>query len=118
VIDAKDWRDYTRERIDDINKIKFADLPLNLAMKKVEGTGKRVIAVFKDPNCGYCKRFHKITLNEIDNATVYTFLYNFLVEDSVVKSRNVWFSADRNEAWTDLMVDGKVVAPLACQAPH
>ncbi|WP_395823883.1 DsbC family protein [Collimonas sp.] len=120
VMDAKSSRDYTRERIDDINKVKFADLPVDLAMKKVKGNGKRVIAVFEDPNCGYCKRFHKTTLNEIDNVTVYTFLYNILAEDSAVKSRNVWCSADRNKAWTDLMVDGKAAAaaPSSCQAPN
>lgn len=45
-------------------------------------------------------------------------MYNFLTEDSAVKSRNVWCSADRNKAWTDLMVDGKAAAPSACQAPN
>ncbi|MFJ2989366.1 DsbC family protein [Collimonas sp. NPDC087041] len=120
VMDAKTSRDYTRERIDDINKVKFSDLPLDLAMKKVKGNGKRVIAVFEDPNCGYCKRLHKTTLQEVDNVTIYTFLYNILAEDSAVKSRNVWCSADQNKAWTELMADGKAApaAPSACQAPN
>ncbi len=73
-----------------------------------------MIAVFEDPNCGYCKPFYKTTLNEIDNVTVYTFLYNFLVEDSAVKSRNVWCSVDRNKAWIDLMVDGKAAVSAIC----
>jgi thiol:disulfide interchange protein DsbC len=120
IMDAQTSRDFTRERVDELNKVKFSDLPLDLAMKKVKGNGKRVIVVFEDPNCGYCKRFHKTTLQEIDNVTVYTFLYNILAEDSGVKSRNVWCSADRNKAWTDLMVDGKSPAPApeACQAPN
>ena len=41
VYDAKSTRDLTRERIDDINKIKFSDLPLNDAIKQVKGNGKR-----------------------------------------------------------------------------
>src|SRR5438067_4943873 len=56
VYDAKSTRDLTRERIDDINKVKFSDLPLDSAIKQVKGNGKRVIAVFEDPNCGHCKR--------------------------------------------------------------
>lgn len=120
IMDAQSSRDFTRERVDELNKVKFADLPLDLAMKKVKGNGKRVIAVFEDPNCGYCKRFHKTTLQEVDNVTVYTFLFNILAEDSSVKARNVWCSADRNKAWTDLMVDGKAAAaaPASCQAPN
>lgn len=120
IMDAQSSRDFTRERVDELNKVKFADLPLDLAMKKVKGNGKRVIAVFEDPNCGYCKRFHKTTLQEVDNVTVYTFLYNILAEDSSVKARNVWCSTDRNKAWTDLMVDGKAAAaaPASCQAPN
>ncbi len=120
IMDAQSSRDFTRERVDELSKVNFSDLPLDLAMKKVKGNGKRVIAVFEDPNCGYCKRFHKTTLPEIDNVTVYTFLYNILAEDSAVKARNVWCSADRNKAWTDLMADGKAAAaaPASCQAPN
>ncbi|MFC5476460.1 DsbC family protein [Paraherbaspirillum soli] len=120
IMDAQSSRDFTRERIDALNKVKFSDLPLDLAVKKVKGNGQRVIAVFEDPNCGYCKRLHKTTLQEVDNVTVYTFMYNILAEDSAVKSRNVWCSADSNKAWTDLMVDGKApaAAPAACLSPN
>ena len=52
VFDAKSSKNLTRERIDQLNKVKFSDLPLNLALKQVKGDGKRVIAVFEDPNCG------------------------------------------------------------------
>jgi thiol:disulfide interchange protein DsbC len=78
VYDAKTTRDLTRERIDDINKIKFSDLPLDSAIKQVKGDGKRVIAVFEDPNCGYCKRLRQTTLKDTDNVTIYTFMYNIL----------------------------------------
>src|SRR5207237_270147 len=106
VLDANTTKDYTRERVDEINKIKFADLPFDSAIKIVKGNGKRVIAVFEDPNCGYCKRLRQ-TLQEVDNVTVYTFMYNILAEDSAVKSRNIWCSADRNKAWDEWMLKGK-----------
>ncbi|MGB6054950.1 MAG: DsbC family protein [Burkholderiaceae bacterium] len=119
VIDTKTYQDYTKDRIDEISKIKFSDLPLDQALKTVKGNGARKIAVFEDPNCGYCKRFRS-TLQEMDNITVYTFMYNILSPDSAVKSKNVWCSADRAKAWDDWMLNGKVpaTAPDNCATPN
>jgi thiol:disulfide interchange protein DsbC len=112
--------DLTRDRIDEISKIKFSDLPLDKAIKTVKGDGSRVIAVFEDPNCGYCKRLRQTTLKEVDNVTVYTFMYNILSEDSFAKSKNIWCSADRGKAWDDWMLDGKPAAAAdeACASPN
>jgi thiol:disulfide interchange protein DsbC len=120
VYDAKTSQDLTRARIDDINKIKFSDLPFDSAIKQVKGDGKRVIAVFEDPNCGYCKRLRQTTLKNMDNVTIYTFLYNILSEDSFVKSKNIWCAADRAKAWDDLMINGKMApaAPADCKTPN
>ena len=120
VYDVKTSTDLTRARIDDINKISFSDLPLDLAIKQVKGDGKRVIAVFEDPNCGYCKRLRQTTLKNLDNVTIYTFLYNILSEDSVTKSKNIWCSADRGKAWDEWMINGKQApaAPADCQTPN
>ena len=117
---AKTAQNLTKERLEEINKIKFSDLPLENAVKLVKGDGKRVIAIFEDPNCGYCKRFRQTTLHEIDNVTVYTFMYNILSEDSAVKSKNIWCSPDRNKAWDDWMVAGKPapVAAANCVNPN
>ena len=119
VLDAKTYQDYTKARVDDISKIKFSDLPLASAMKTVKGNGKHVIAVFADPNCGYCKRFEQ-TLQGMDNVTVYTFLYNILSEDSAVKAKNIWCSADRVKAWDDWMLNSKAAAaaPANCTTPN
>jgi thiol:disulfide interchange protein DsbC len=120
VFNLKTSEDLTQARIDDINKIKFSDLPLELALKTVKGNGKRVIAVFEDPNCGYCKRFRQQALKDVDNVTVYTFMYNILSPDSSVKSKNIWCSADRNKAWDDWMISGKAApaAPANCTTPN
>ena len=120
VYDTKTQRDLTRERIDDINKIKFSDLPLDLALKQVKGDGKRVIAVFEDPNCGYCKRLRQTTLKEIDNVTIYTFMYNILSQDSFEKSKNIWCAPNRVKAWDDWMINGKTppAAPASCESPN
>ena len=120
IIDLKTQKDLTQARIDDINKINFDDLPKDLALKAVKGNGKRVMAIFEDPNCGYCKRFRQNTLANVDNVTVYTFLYNILSPDSATKSQNIWCSADRNKAWDEWMLQGKAapVAPNGCSAPN
>ena len=79
-----------------------------------------MIAVFEDPNCGYCKRFRK-TINEMKDITVYTFMYNILSDDSRIKSKNIWCSSDKIKAWDDWMVNGKTpaAAPDSCaSSPH
>ena len=120
VYDAKSSENLTKARLDEINKIKFDDLPLQHALKLVKGDGKRKIAIFEDPNCGYCKRFRQTTLKELDNVTVYTFMYNILSDDSAVKSKNVWCSPDRDKAWDEWMIAGKVPATAAadCKNPN
>jgi thiol:disulfide interchange protein DsbC len=120
VIDVKSQRNLTKARVDEINMINFADLPFQHALKLVKGDGKRTMAIFEDPNCGYCKRFRQTTLKEIDNVTVYTFMYNILSDDSSVKSKNIWCAPDRNKAWDEWMIENKA-APLAaatCANPN
>jgi thiol:disulfide interchange protein DsbC len=119
IIDTETMKDYTKDRVDEVSRIKFSDLPLESALKMVKGNGKRVIAVFEDPNCGYCKRFRQ-TLNGMDNITVYTFMYNILSEDSAVKSRNIWCSPNRSKAWDEWMINGREApaASKSCTDPN
>ena len=112
ILDTETSKDITQARLDEINKIKFADLPLDAAIKSIKGNGKRMIAVFEDPNCGYCKRFRK-TLADTKDITVYTFMYPILSDDSRTKVKNVWCSADKAKTWDDWMVNGKTPATAA-----
>ncbi|MCX8145053.1 MAG: DsbC family protein [Azovibrio sp.] len=106
LIDAKSMTSVTDERLKKLTAIKFSDLPLNQAIKIVRGNGKRTIAIFEDPNCGYCKRLAK-EMARLDNATLYIFLYPILSEDSIKKSRQIWCAADPAKTWNDWMVNGK-----------
>lgn len=120
VMNLDTHQNLTKAKVDKISRVKLTELPLELALKQVNGNGKRVIAVFEDPNCGYCKRLRKV-LQGVDNLTIYTFMYDILSEDSAAKSKNVWCSADPAKAWNDLMLSGKVPpnAPLSCTtSPH
>ncbi len=117
IIDSETSRDLTQAKLDDLNRVKFSELPLDLAVKSVKGNGKRVIAVFEDPNCGYCKRFRK-TLADMKDITVYSFIYPILGEDSTKKARNLWCAADRVKAWDEWMLEGKAApqAPESCSS--
>ena len=77
LIDVATQTDISTPRLGVLTAIKFDDLPLNLAMKTVMGKGTRKLAVFADPNCGYCKRF-EADLTTLTDTTVYTFLYPIL----------------------------------------
>jgi len=116
LIDAATRRDVTRERLDKLGSVSFEQLPLDLAVKQVRGKGERKMAIFEDPNCGYCKQLHK-TLKDEDNLTIYTFLYPILAPDSTTKSRDVWCAKDPAKTWQDWMLDGKKPPTAECDAP-
>jgi len=110
LIDTKQRRNLTEERLDKLTAIDFNALPVKNAFTIVRGNGKRKMAVFEDPNCGYCKRFER-DLQKVDNVTVYLYLYPILGPDSTDKSRNIWCSKDKAKSWNDWML--REVAPTA-----
>jgi thiol:disulfide interchange protein DsbC len=75
------------------------------AVKRVKGSGKRVIYTFEDPNCGYCKELQK-ELAKLKDVTIYTFLWPILSPDSMEKSKAIWCAKDRAKAWEDIMLKG------------
>ncbi len=115
LIDTKLRRNLTEERIDKLNAVAFDALPLKDAFTIVRGNGKRKLAVFEDPNCGYCKRFER-DMQKVSDVTVYMFLYPILSADSAEKSRNIWCAKDRNKAWQDLMLRDQAIAPASCDS--
>ena len=113
LIDTRSRVDLTEQRVNKLTAIAFADLPIKDAFTLVRGNGKRKMAVFEDPNCGYCKRFER-DLAKIDNVTVHLFLYPILGADSVEKSRNIWCAKDKGKAWVDWMVKDITPATAEC----
>ena len=115
LIDTRQRRNLTEERVDKLTAINFDSLPLKDAFTIVRGNGKRKLAVFEDPNCGYCKRFEK-DLQKVDNVTIHMFLYPILGADSVEKSKNIWCAKDKSKAWTDWMVRDQTPAGANCDS--
>jgi thiol:disulfide interchange protein DsbC len=117
VVDLKTKENLTENRLRQVNKVDFAQLPFDSAIKIVRGNGSRKVAIFEDPNCGYCKRFER-DLAGVSDITVYVFLYPILSDSSVTKSKAIWCSADRGKAWMDTMVrDVPVAGDGACATP-
>ncbi len=116
MIDAHARRDLTAERLEALQQVAFDSLPLDHAIKQVKGTGARQVAVFEDPNCGYCKQLHR-TLEDVDDVTVYTFLFPILSPDSTTRSRDIWCAADPAKAWKAWMLDGTNPAKAECDTP-
>jgi len=107
LIDLKTSRNLTQERVDELTAIQFKDLPLAIAIKQVNGKGTRRIAVFEDPNCGYCRNLRKDLVN-VPDVTIYTFTLPILSPDSELKVRQAWCASDKSKAWNELMISGKV----------
>jgi thiol:disulfide interchange protein DsbC len=113
LIDAKQKRNLTDERVEKLSAIDFDALPVKDAFTIVRGNGKRRMAVFEDPNCGYCKRFER-DLQKVDNITIHMFLYPILGGDSPDKSRNIWCAKDKGKAWQDQMVKDQPAPNASC----
>ena len=115
VFELKSMRNLTEERSRKLFAIDFNALPLEIAVKQVRGKGERKLAIFTDPNCGYCKKLEKELVN-IDNVTIYQFLHP-IFPGSEEKARAVWCSKDRSKAWDDLMLNDVMPAAGNCDTP-
>ncbi|BCO26013.1 thiol:disulfide interchange protein DsbC [Rhodoferax lithotrophicus] len=115
LIDTKQKRNLTEERVDKLTAINFDALPFKDAFTIVRGNGKRKLAVFEDPNCGYCKRFEK-DLQKVNNVTIYMFLYPILSADSGEKSKAIWCAKDKAKAWQDWMVRDITPPAASCDS--
>jgi len=108
IVDLKTGVNLTEQRSNDLNRIRWSELPLNDAIKVVKGKGTRQLAVFVDPNCGFCKKLEK-SLQQMDDVTIYNFLIPILSADSLTKSQQIWCSSDKASSWTNWMVNGQAL---------
>jgi thiol:disulfide interchange protein DsbC len=117
IYDMRSDRDLTEERLRKLNAIKFESLPLSQAVKVQRGNGRRVLAMFSDPYCPYCVQFEK-TLQQVNDITVYVFMYPVIRPQNADHSKAVWCSPDRGKAWLDLAIHHKrPTAPATCDDP-
>jgi len=103
LIEPKTKRDVTGERLDEVTKV-------------VKGNGSRKLVVFSDPDCPYCKRLEQKELVNINDVTIYTFLFPLeqLHPDAVNKSKAIWCAPDRAKAWQDWVLNGQLAKAGNC----
>lgn len=120
LVDPKTKKDITGERLEELTKIDFNSLPLNQAIKVVKGNGSRKLVVFSDVDCPFCKRLEQNELTNIDDVTIYTFLYPIesLHPDAANKSKTIWCAPNRVKAWNDWIFNNQLPASAAkCEVP-
>lgn len=102
LVDIKQQKNMTEERIAELGKIDVKSLPLNQAIKYVKGKGERTLYIFSDPDCPYCQRLEQNMVG-VDNVTVYVFLYPLtsLHPNAEKVSNQIWCSKNPSEAWTN-----------------
>ena len=113
LLDTKAQKNLTDERISKLTAIDFKSLPTKNAFTIKRGNGKRQLAVFADPNCGYCKRF-EADIEKLKDVTVHVYLIPILGQDSVAKTRNIWCAKDKAKTWSDWMIKGVTPANASC----
>ncbi len=106
IIDTATKKSLTEQRTQELSKIDWNKLPLDLAIKEVNGNGKHKIAVFSDPDCPYCQMFEKQVASQLTDTTIYTFLFPLAMHPNAKPHANqIWCSKNRTATWTAWMRD-------------
>ena len=113
MIDLKNQTDLTAAHLDSIRWVSFDALPLKSAIKEVHGNGSKKLAVFEDPNCPICRVFTKF-LDQLDDVTIYRFMFPIVDPKSEPLARIAWCSANRAAAWRDIMAGARPTGPQDC----
>lgn len=118
IFDMQTQHDLTQQRLDALNTVNFSELPLNDAIKTVQGDGSRILAIFSDPECPYCKRIEQ-ELPKLKDVTIYTFLMPLegLHPDAPKIAKSIWCASDRSTAWHDYMLNNKLPTEQSCENP-
>ncbi len=119
IFDTRNRQNLTEERLNRLSAISFDALPLDLAVKVQRGNGKRVLAMFSDPYCPACRQFEQ-TLAQIEDITIYYFMYPVIRPELAEHSKAVWCSPDRAKAWLALAARQKAEPPAlnaSCDTP-
>ncbi|GKS97701.1 DsbC family protein [Acidovorax sp. SUPP2825] len=113
MVDMKTQQDLTAPQLEKLNSVPFASLPLKHAIKEVHGNGKRQVAVFEDPQCPICRVFTKF-VDQLDDVTVYRFMFPVISPESAQFARAAWCSPNRAEAWQQVMAGRRLQGREDC----
>jgi thiol:disulfide interchange protein DsbC len=119
VVELATQRNLTSARNAQLNRVDVSKLPLAQAIKTVNGNGSRVLYVFSDPDCPFCKKLEP-ELAKLKNVTIYTFINPIpgLHPAAVNTAKQIWCEKNRQAAWDNYMLKGiKPKAAATCKNP-
>lgn len=104
LVDIATHRDLTQPTLDRLSQIDFAALPKELAIKRVNGNGRRELAVFADPACPICRRLDA-EFSSLPDATIYIYTLPIISPESTPASIAVWCAqpSQRLARWESFM---------------
>ena len=107
--DTATKQNLTEARSRKLNRVAVDKLPYELAFKRVKGDGSRKLVIFSDADCPFCHRL-ETEIKGLDNVTIYTFLFPIdqLHPNAAHKSKQIWCSADKAQAWDAFFASGKL----------
>ncbi|TVT87527.1 DsbC family protein [Acinetobacter colistiniresistens] len=119
LLDVKNKKNLTEDRLSELTKIDVKQLPLDQAIKYVKGKGERILYVFSDPDCPYCQKLEQ-HMTSVDNVTVYLFLFPLkrLHPQAEAVANKIWCAKNQYEAWEDYMLHRKAPKNTTqCETP-
>ena len=109
LVDPKTKTNITAERLADLQKIAFENLPLDLAIKIKKGIPQKKVAVFSDIDCPFCRKLEKEVLMKLDNVEIYTFIFPLAIHpEAEQKSLQIWCSDDPSTNWVKFMKNAEL----------
>lgn len=119
--DMEKRQDLTAPKRDAANKIDISKLPIQDAIVRVKGKGTRKLYLFSDPDCPYCKQLEAQAFPQLDDVTIYTFMFplDSLHPQASAKSESIWClpAAQRAAAWDKLVTQGTPAPAAKCDNP-
>lgn len=93
----------------DVSKFAIAD-----AFQVNPDVQQKKIFVFEQPNCSYCEEL-ALELAKLSDTKVFVFMLAASGEDNKAIASNVWCSANRLQAWKDMLAR-QPVAHVSCDS--
>lgn len=121
LVDMTSNDDLTAARKEVLTRIDVRKLPLQDAIVRVNGKGRRTLYVFSDPDCPFCQRLEP-ELDKLDDVTIYIFLYPIesLHSDAARKAQSIWCQADekgRADLWHRVVTHVETIVTTECDNP-
>jgi thiol:disulfide interchange protein DsbC len=118
LFDMKEQRDLTAERVEKAATGCLRRIAAGDAIKIVRGKGERVLAVFSDPDCPYCRRLESnSTSSTTSRSTPSHYPLEGLHPEAVDKRSPSGARRIARSAWADLMKIGKAPAKPQVRSP-